>query len=88
VLGARLGKSGGALAQQALVMAFGTIVTGAPVLAAMFAVVSVMWITSVINLGKEFRVKSAVMEQAAADNAARTHAALAQPAHLKHSKKH
>lgn len=40
VLGARLGKSGGALAQQGLVVACGSILTGAPVLATLFALVS------------------------------------------------
>lgn len=39
VLGARLGKSGGALAQQGLVVACGSIITGAPVLATLFALV-------------------------------------------------
>lgn len=40
VLGARLGKSGGALAQQGLVVACGSILTGAPVLASLFSLVS------------------------------------------------
>lgn len=40
VLGARLGKSGGALAQQGLVVACGSILTGAPVLATLFSLVS------------------------------------------------
>lgn len=40
VLGARLGKSGGALAQQGLVVACGSILTGAPVLATLFSMVS------------------------------------------------
>lgn len=39
VLGARLGKSGGALAQQGLVVACGSILTGAPVLATLFSLV-------------------------------------------------
>lgn len=39
VLGARLGKSGGALAQQGLVVACGSILTGAPVLATLFGLV-------------------------------------------------
>ncbi|CAN0097052.1 unnamed protein product, partial [Laminaria digitata] len=67
VLGARLGKSGGALAQQGLVVACGSILTGAPVLATLFALVSAMWITSVVGLGKLFKVKQAEAEQAAAN---------------------
>lgn len=67
VLGARLGKSGGALAQQGLVVACGSILTGAPVLATLFALVSAMWITSVIGLGKLFHVKQAEAEKAAAN---------------------
>ncbi|CAN0137364.1 unnamed protein product, partial [Phaeothamnion confervicola] len=57
VLGARLGKSGGALVQQALVVVCGTILTGAPVLAAMFALVNAMWISSVLKLGQLFHQK-------------------------------
>ncbi|CBJ31945.1 conserved unknown protein [Ectocarpus siliculosus] len=67
VLGARLGKSGGALAQQGLVVACGSILTGAPVLATLFAMVSAMWITSVVNLAKLFRVRQAEAEKAAAE---------------------
>ncbi|CAM9442825.1 unnamed protein product [Pylaiella littoralis] len=65
VLGARLGKSGGALAQQGLVVACGSILTGAPVLATLFALVSAMWITSVVNLAKLFKVRQAEAEKAA-----------------------
>lgn len=54
VLGARLGKSGGALGQQALVMAFGNIVRGAPVLAGLFYLVITGWIASVDKLAKLF----------------------------------
>jgi AAA family ATP:ADP antiporter len=44
VLGARLGKSTGALAQQLLVVVFGSIISGAPVVASMFYLVIAMWI--------------------------------------------
>ncbi len=54
VLGARLGKSGGALGQQALVMAFGNIVRGAPVLAGLFYLVIAGWLASVDKLAKLF----------------------------------
>ena len=43
VLGARLGKSGGALAQQLLVLCFGNIITGAPVLTVLFYLAIGMW---------------------------------------------
>ncbi|CAM9274329.1 unnamed protein product [Scytosiphon promiscuus] len=67
VLGARLGKSGGALAQQGLVVICGSILTGAPVLATLFGLVSAMWITSVVSLAKLFRVRQAEAEKAGAD---------------------
>ena len=41
--GARLGKSGAALVQQMLVIAFGSIVQGAPLLALLFYVVIFVW---------------------------------------------
>ena len=44
VLGARMGKSGGALAQQILVLVFGSIVQGAPLVAVLFYVVIFAWI--------------------------------------------
>lgn len=54
VLGARLGKSGGALGQQALVLAFGGIMRGAPVLAGLFYLVIFGWLSSVNRLSKMF----------------------------------
>ena len=47
VLGARLGKSGGALSQQLLVVLCGSIMGGAPVLAVLFYLVIVAWIGTV-----------------------------------------
>ena len=44
MLGARLGKSGGALAQQLLVLLLGNIITGAPMVAACFYAVIFAWI--------------------------------------------
>lgn len=41
--GARLGKSGAALVQQVLVLAFGSIVQGAPLLALLFYAVIFVW---------------------------------------------
>ncbi len=55
VLGARLGKSGGALGQQALVLAFGGIMRGAPVLAGLFYLVIFGWLASVDKLAHLFQ---------------------------------
>lgn len=44
VLGARVGKSGGALVQQVLVLLFGSILQGAPLVALLFYVVVFAWI--------------------------------------------
>lgn len=49
VLGARLGKSGGALAQQGLVVVCGSILTGAPVLATLFGLVRNFFFFSVFT---------------------------------------
>jgi len=58
VLGARLGKSAGALAQQLLVVIFGSIMAGAPVVATMFYLVIALWIGSVNSLAPMFHSKS------------------------------
>lgn len=63
VLGARLGKSGGALAQQGLVVILGSILRGAPVLAGMLSIVAFMWISAVVELGEQFRVKMSESHQ-------------------------
>lgn len=63
VLGARLGKSGGALVQQILVVLFGSIMSGAPVLAVLFYVVIIAWIAAVNKLSPMFAAKSAEMEK-------------------------
>eukprot|EP01032_Pedospumella_encystans_P025108 gene25108-28388_t len=44
VLGARLGKSGGALVQQVLVLLFGSILQGAPLVAVLFYAALALWI--------------------------------------------
>jgi AAA family ATP:ADP antiporter len=62
VLGARLGKSGGALSQQVLVVMFGSIVTGAPVVAIMFALGIMVWINAVNSLAPLFKERSENME--------------------------
>jgi ATP:ADP antiporter, AAA family len=44
VLGARMGKSGGALIQQVLVLISGNIMRGAPIVAVLFYAVIATWI--------------------------------------------
>ncbi len=62
MLGARLGKSGGALSQQALVLVLGTILLGAPVLALLVGFVAVIWIRAVSHLGAQFQDRMKAME--------------------------
>ncbi|KAG8469693.1 hypothetical protein KFE25_006148 [Diacronema lutheri] len=57
VLGARLGKSGGALIQQAIVVYTGSILGGAPVIASLFSAVIIAWIASVNKLNVLFKAK-------------------------------
>lgn len=64
VLGARIGKSGGALIQQAIVMVTGSILAGAPVIAAMFSGVIVAWVYSVNKLSVLFKAKLREHQQA------------------------
>ena len=54
VLGARIGKSGGALLQQAIVIGCGNIINGAPLIAGMFYVVVGAWLYAANNLGDLF----------------------------------
>ncbi len=54
VVGARLGKSGGALIQQGLLIAFVTISAITPYLAVILAIVIVAWIIAAKALGKQF----------------------------------
>ena len=58
VLGARLGKSGGALSQQLLVLLFGSIVRGAPVLSVLFGMVISIWIGAGNSLSPAFNMRS------------------------------
>ena len=54
VLAARIGKSGGALLQQLIVLVYGNVISGAPAIAAMFYAVLAAWITATIKLGALF----------------------------------
>jgi ATP:ADP antiporter, AAA family len=54
VLAARIGKSGGALLQQAIVLFFGNIIDGAPVVVGLFYTVIVAWLLAANSLGNQF----------------------------------
>ncbi len=53
-VGSRLGKSGGSLIHQLLLLAFGTISASAPYVAILFTTVIAVWILSVKSLGVQF----------------------------------
>ncbi len=54
VVGARLGKSGGSLLQQTLILAFGSIAVVTPVLGVFLGAISVIWLLSVRSLNRQF----------------------------------
>lgn len=54
VVGARLGKSGGAFVQQGLVIALGSVAAITPYIAAIFCVVIFAWLFAVKSLNKQF----------------------------------
>jgi len=54
VVGARLGKSGGALMQQGLLVAFGTLGAITPILAVILFVIVGVWLLAAKSLGKQF----------------------------------
>ena len=53
-VGSRLGKSGGSLIHQSLLMIFGSLVTSAPFVAAILLGVIVLWIAACRSLGTQF----------------------------------
>lgn len=53
-VGSRLGKSGGSMIHQTLLLAFSTVAASTPIVAIVFLAVSLVWILSVISLGKQF----------------------------------
>lgn len=53
-VGSRLGKSGGSLIQQGLLMIFATVTACAPYIAAILAGVILLWIISLKSLGRQF----------------------------------
>lgn len=60
-VGSRLGKSGGSLIHQGLLMVFATVTTSAPYVGAILTVVIVLWIIAIRSLGTQF--DSLVSEQ-------------------------
>jgi ATP:ADP antiporter, AAA family len=53
-VGSRLGKSGGSIIHQGLLIMFSTIAACTPYIAGIFLVVVLIWITAVVSLGKQF----------------------------------
>lgn len=62
VIGSRLGKSGGSLIQQFLVLVFGDIISAAPVLMVLYYSVLVWWALSANRLSKLFYARTAMQE--------------------------
>ncbi len=58
-IGSRLGKSGGSLIHQPLLIAFASIGASAHIVAGILLVVSLFWISSVLTLGKQFNALTA-----------------------------
>lgn len=59
VIGARLGKSGGSLVQQGLILAFGTVSAITPYLGGVLLIVIVAWCLAAHNLGRRFDAEAA-----------------------------
>merc|ERR1711862_108556 len=60
VLGSRIGKSGGSLIQQGLILIFGNIVSAAPATALLYYSVLLWWAHSANRLGSLFYARTAV----------------------------
>ncbi|MBS0655134.1 MAG: AAA family ATPase, partial [Verrucomicrobia bacterium] len=54
-IGSRLGKSGGSLIHQGLIMIFYSLSCSTPYVAAILVLVLILWITAVRILGKQFQ---------------------------------
>lgn len=53
-VGSRLGKSGGSIIHQGLLLIFATISSSTPIVAAIFFGVVLVWVLAVVSLGKQF----------------------------------
>lgn len=62
-VGSRLGKSGGSLIHQGLLLIFVTLSASAPYLAAVLLVVIMVWIIATRSLGKQFQELTAMQEK-------------------------
>ncbi len=82
VVGARLGKSGGSLLQQMLIVGFGSIAAITPYVAIILLGVVIAWLAAGKSLGKQFNQRSFEQEEAskAEELAAATETAEAEPA--------
>ena len=57
-VGSRLGKSGGSVIHQFLLMIFGTVSASTPYVAGIMLIVIFAWISSTFSLGKQFNALS------------------------------
>lgn len=53
-VGSRLGKSGGSVVHQGLILVFATVAASTPYIAGIFVVIVLLWSLSVLSLGKQF----------------------------------
>lgn len=53
-VGSRLGKSGGAVIHQGLLLVFSTVAASTPYVAGIFLVVVFIWVLAIVSLGKQF----------------------------------
>lgn len=53
-VGSRLGKSGGSVIHQTLLLFFSTVASSTPYVAVVFFIITIVWIASVVSLGKRF----------------------------------
>lgn len=64
-VGSRLGKSGGSLIHQGLLMIFATVTASAPYVGGILSIVVILWCTAIRSLGKQFDSLVADQEHAA-----------------------
>lgn len=64
VVGARMGKSGGSLVQQILIISFGSLAAITPIIAVILFVLVISWIVAGRSLGRQFNQLTAEQEEA------------------------
>jgi AAA family ATP:ADP antiporter len=67
VVGARLGKSGGSLVQQGLLVTFGSIAAMTPYLAVILGAIVLAWIIAARTLNKQFLALTTAKEEKATE---------------------